>query len=39
MKYEEVYINEYESIHDAKERISRRINFYNRERPHQYSVI
>jgi len=35
LKYEEVYINDYESVRDAKEGISRYINFYNRERPHQ----
>jgi len=35
LKYEEVYINDYETVRDAKEGISRYINFYNRERPHQ----
>jgi len=35
LKYEKVYINDYETVCDAKEGISRYINFYNRERPHQ----
>jgi len=35
LKYKEVYINDYESVCDTKEGISRYINFYNRERPHQ----
>jgi len=33
LKYEEVYINDYDTVRDAKEGISRYINFYNRERP------
>jgi len=35
VKYEEVYINDYETVPDAKEGISRYMNFYNQERPHQ----
>ena len=35
LKYEEVYINDYNTVRDAKEGISRYINFYNRERLHQ----
>jgi len=35
VKYEEVYINNYETVPDAKEEISRYMNFYNQERPHQ----
>ncbi len=35
VKYEEVYIKDYETIRDAKEGISRYMSFYNWERPHQ----
>ena len=35
LKYEEVYINEYETVRDAKEGINRYMSFYNWERPHQ----
>ena len=35
VKYEEVYINDYETVPDAKEGISRYMNFYHQERPHQ----
>jgi len=35
LKYEEVYINDYESVRDAKEGIKRYMSFYNWERPHQ----
>ena len=35
LKYEEVYINDYETVRDAKEGISRYMSFYNWERPHQ----
>ena len=35
VKYEEVYINDYETVPHAKEGISRSLNFYNQERPHQ----
>jgi len=35
VKYEEVYINDYETVHDAEEGIGRYMSFYNWERPHQ----
>lgn len=35
VKYEEVYLNAYESIQHAKRRLSNWIDFYNRERKHQ----
>ena len=35
VKYEEVYINDYETVHDAKEGIDGYMSFYNWERPHQ----
>lgn len=35
LKYEEVYLNPYETIQDAKRSIENWINFYNNERPHQ----
>jgi len=35
IKYEEVYINDYETVHDAEEGIDRYMSFYNWERPHQ----
>ena len=35
LKYEEVYINDYETVRDAKEGIARYMSFYNWERPHQ----
>jgi len=35
VKYEEVYLNAYESMHHAKQRLSRWIEFYNTERKHQ----
>ena len=35
VKYEEVYINDYQSVNDAKSGLSRYFDFYNRERPHQ----
>lgn len=35
VKYEEVYIKDYETVRDAKEGISRYVSFYNWERPHQ----
>jgi putative transposase len=34
VKYEEVYINEYRQVKDAREGLSRYFGFYNRERPH-----
>ncbi|MBC7189162.1 transposase, partial [Candidatus Aerophobetes bacterium] len=35
LKYEQVYINDYETACEAKEGISSYMSFYNRERPHQ----
>jgi len=35
IKYEEVYINDYETVCDAKGGISKYMSFYNWERPHQ----
>lgn len=35
LKYEEVYLHEYTSPRQAREGISRYLNFYNTERPHQ----
>lgn len=35
VKYEEVYINGYETVPDAKEGIKRYMNFYHQERAHQ----
>ena len=35
VKYEEVYLNAYESMSHAKQRIGRWVDFYNRERKHQ----
>ena len=35
VKYEEVYIKDYETVRDAKEGISRYMSFYNWDRPHQ----
>lgn len=35
LKYEEVYLNEYNSPKEARKRIGEYINFYNNERPHQ----
>lgn len=35
VKYEEVYLNAYESMQHAKSRLSNWIDFYNRERKHQ----
>jgi len=35
VKYEEVYINDYETVRDAKEGIGGYMSFYNWERPHQ----
>lgn len=35
VKYEEVYLNAYDSMCHAKRRLSNWINFYNRERKHQ----
>lgn len=35
LKYEEVYINEYETPRDARQGISKYLKYYNEERPHQ----
>jgi len=35
VKYEEVYLNDYATVSEAKEGISKYIDFYNQERPHQ----
>ena len=35
IKYEEVYIKNYQTVREAKERISKYMVFYNQERPHQ----
>ena len=35
VKYEEAYINDYETVRDAKEGIGGYMSFYNWERPHQ----
>jgi putative transposase len=35
IKYEEVYLNSYETPREARERLASYLLFYNRERPHQ----
>lgn len=35
VKYEEVYLNDYEDVWEAERRIGSYFEFYNRERPHQ----
>ena len=35
VKYEEVYLNAYESMREAKTRLGRWIDYYNRDRKHQ----
>jgi putative transposase len=35
LKYEEVYLNEYQSPREARQGISRYLEFYNYRRPHQ----
>jgi putative transposase len=35
LKYEEVYLNPYDSMHEARQGINRYFNFFNYERPHQ----
>ena len=35
VKYEEVYLNAYESMHHARQRLGRWVDFYNAERKHQ----
>ncbi|MGC9159109.1 MAG: transposase, partial [Terracidiphilus sp.] len=34
LKYEHVYLHAYESVAEAREKIGRYFDFYNRERPH-----
>jgi putative transposase len=35
LKYEEVYLNDYESVAEARAGIERHFRFYNQERVHQ----
>ena len=35
VKYEEVYLHEYDSPREARRRIARYMDFYNNRRPHQ----
>ena len=35
VKYEEVYLHDYQTVREAKEGISKYLDFYNQERPHQ----
>jgi len=35
LKYEEVYLQAYETVHDAQERLARYLTFYNPLRPHR----
>ena len=35
LKYEEVYLHAYETVHDAQHGISRYLTFYNEIRPHR----
>ena len=35
LKYEEVYLKSYETVHEAKQSLERYIEFYNNQRPHQ----
>ena len=35
MKYENVYLNEYASVDEARDGIGNYLGFYNEERPHQ----
>ena len=35
VKYEEVYLNDYQEMRKAKDRLGRYFEFYNNERPHQ----
>ncbi len=35
VKYEEVYLNDYATVNEAKESIGNYMDFYNQERPHQ----
>ncbi|MBA7640672.1 hypothetical protein ES703_48343 [subsurface metagenome] len=35
VKYEEVYLNDYATVSEARQGIGNYIDFYNQERPHQ----
>jgi putative transposase len=35
IKYEEVYLNDYETVWEAEDRLAAYLHFYNTERPHQ----
>jgi putative transposase len=35
IKYEEVYLKDYTNYFEAKDQLSKYINFYNTQRPHQ----
>jgi len=35
VKYEEIYLNDYATVSEAKQGIGNYIDFYNQERPHQ----
>lgn len=35
VKYEEVYLHDYQTVQEAREGISRRMTFHNQDRPHQ----
>jgi putative transposase len=35
VKYEEIYLNEYESVYELRQALKRYFQFYNHERPHQ----
>jgi len=35
VKYEEIYLKEYNNVRDLKENLQRYFNFYNNDRPHQ----
>ncbi len=35
LKYEEVYLRDYRDVRESRSGISRYLNFYNYERPHQ----
>ena len=35
LKYEEVYLHDYESVQEAKDKIKRYFNYYNNEKQHQ----
>ena len=35
MKYEEIYLNEYETVDELRKSLAKYFRFYNQERPHQ----